>query len=932
MLTFTEEMNNRKNLYLLDAYALIFRGYYAFINRPLRNREIETSAIYGFVNSLLDLLNKEKPEHIAVCFDKGGSEERLELYPEYKSNRPKTPEGILVAVPYILKILDAIGIQVIEKSGFEADDIIGTLAKKAEQNGYKTYMVTSDKDYAQLVSEHTVMFKPARSGGEHEIWDVAKVREKFGVEFPKQVIDYLGMMGDSVDNIPGLPGIGPKTASKFIQAFGSMENLFKNLDKLKGKQRQNVENNQEIGLLSKKLATINLEVPIEFTPEKYKIGSPDTEKLKELFEELEFRNQFQRFQKIYGALSDPEASQNKVKQGDQKYQPGMIDLLFDGDQPQKESSGQIYQTVNTIMGMEILNRLLLKQKQVALRLLTDRTDPMLSLPVGLGICFADSVAYYLSLDRDKMGETLEIFRSFLESNDRLIITCDAKTMIKVFRNQDIEIQGPFFDVQLAHYLINASASHDLGIMAKQELQFDLTDLEETNSKGKRKLNVWSIDIVKKTQDVGFQADAIWQLKVLFEQKLKDTESRSVFQDIETPLLEILADMEFQGIKINPLLMKEIALGLKKDQTIREERITQAAGKKFNIGSPKELGKVLFEELKIADNPKMTKTKQYATNEAELIRYRSKHPIIETILEWRSARVLLNTFVDKLPTQINPNTSRIHTVFEQTRTASGRLSSKNPNLQNIPIRNEKGREIRKGFVPRDENHVLLAADYSQIELRVIAALSDDESMMEAFLKGQDIHQSTASKVFGIPLDQVSREQRSKAKAVNFGIVYGSSAQGLSRSAGIEISEAKKIIDSYFKTYPNLKVYMDETVNKTRQKKYTQTISGRRRPIEGITSSNSIVSRAAERQAINTPIQGSAADIIKIAMVQVNKAIKAGSFKTKLILQVHDELVFEVPKEELVHVQPIIKTCMETAYELKTPLVVDLGYGDNWLEAH
>ena len=932
MLTFTEEMNNRKNLYLLDAYALIFRGYYAFINRPLRNREIETSAIYGFVNSLLDLLNKEKPEHIAVCFDKGGSEERLELYPEYKSNRPKTPEGILVAVPYILKILDAIGIQVIEKSGFEADDIIGTLAKKAEQNGYKTYMVTSDKDYAQLVSEHTVMFKPARSGGEHEIWDVAKVREKFGVEFPKQVIDYLGMMGDSVDNIPGLPGIGPKTASKFIQAFGSMENLFKNLDKLKGKQRENVENNQEIGLLSKKLATINLEVPIEFTPEKYKIGSPDTKKLKELFEELEFRNQFQRFQKIYGALSDPEASQNKVKQGDQKYQPGMIDLLFDGDQLQKESSGQIYQTVNTIMGMEILNRLLLKQKQVALRLLTDRTDPMLSLPVGLGICFADSVAYYLSLDRDKMGETLEIFRSFLESNDRLIITCDAKTMIKVFRNQDIEIQGPFFDVQLAHYLINASASHDLGKMAKQELQFDLTDLEETNSKGKRKLNVWSIDIVKKTQDVGFQADAIWQLKVLFEQKLKDTESRSVFQDIETPLLEILADMEFQGIKINPLLMKEIALGLKKDQTIREERITQAAGKKFNIGSPKELGKVLFEELKIADNPKMTKTKQYATNEAELIRYQSKHPIIETILEWRSARVLLNTFVDKLPTQINPNTSRIHTVFEQTRTASGRLSSKNPNLQNIPIRNEKGREIRKGFVPRDENHVLLAADYSQIELRVIAALSDDESMMEAFLKGQDIHQSTASKVFGIPLDQVSREQRSKAKAVNFGIVYGSSAQGLSRSAGIEISEAKKIIDSYFKTYPNLKVYMDETVNKTRQKKYTQTISGRRRPIEGITSSNSIVSRAAERQAINTPIQGSAADIIKIAMVQVNKAIKAGSFKTKLILQVHDELVFEVPKEELVHVQPIIKTCMETAYELKTPLVVDLGYGDNWLEAH
>ncbi len=922
-------MENPKRLFLLDAYALIFRGYYAFIKRPLRNKEIETSAIFGFINSLLDILNKEKPQYLAVCFDKGGSVERSEIYPEYKSNRPETPEGITVAVPYIYKILDALNIQVIEKHGFEADDIIGTLAKKAELEGFKTFMVTSDKDYAQLVSENTVMYKPARSGGISEIWDVDTVKEKFGIDHPKQVIDFLGMMGDSVDNIPGLPGVGPKTAMKFIQTYGSIENLFQNLNQLKGKQKENISENQELGLLSKKLATINTEVPIEFKSVDYELSSMNHDALKSLFDELEFRRLYERFRKIYDALLDKTPShtppQNKKLKRDNP-----LGLVFDSSDDSEKTSQPIYQWIDTELGQKMLKRLLQHQDNVALSLLTDHPDPMLSKPEGLGICFSDSISYYLPL-KTETENNLAFFRSFFESNQRTIITHDAKRLIKVFRNQGVDIQGPFFDVQLAHYLIDTSRSHDLVKMTSQLLNSDLTDLEEVSSSGKRKINLDELRLHEKTIAMAHQADAIWQLKNQFDLQLDETKSREVFETIETPLLVILADMEYEGVKIAPPLLSIIADDLNKDQSSRERQIIETAGETFNIGSPKELGIILFEKLKIADNPSKTKTGQYATNETELSKYQSKHPIIQTILEWRSTRVLLNTFIEKLPSQINPNTKRVHTIFDQTRAASGRLSSKNPNLQNIPIRNEKGREIRTAFIA-EENHILLAADYSQIELRIIASLSHDQSMMDAFLNGQDIHSSTASKVFGIPIESITREQRSQAKAVNFGIIYGSSAQGLSRVTGIPFAEAKNIIDSYFTSYPNLKGYMEKTVKEARENRYTQTITGRRRSLSDIVSSNPIVQRAAERQAINTPIQGSAADIIKLAMIKVNDALKINSFKTKLVLQIHDELVFEVPQEELEIIQPVIKSNMESAYKLNIPLVVDIGYGDNWLEAH
>ncbi len=922
-------MKNPKSLFLLDAYALIFRGYYAFIKRPLRNKEIETSAIFGFINSLLDILNKEKPQYLVVCFDKGGSVERSEIYPEYKSNRPETPEGITVAVPYIYKILDALNIQTIEKSGFEADDIIGTVAKKAELKGFKTFMVTSDKDYAQLVSENTVMYKPGRSGSISEIWDIDTVKEKFGVDYPKQVIDYLGMMGDPVDNIPGLPGVGPKTAMKFMQKYGSIENLFQNLNQLKGKQKETISKNQELGLLSKKLATINTEVPLEFKFADYKLSSIDHDALKSLFDELEFRRLYDRFRKTYNILLN-KTSGHSLLQNKKLHNDNPLGLIFENTNDSQKRNQSVYQWIDTTLGQEMLKTLLLDQSYVAVSLLTDHPDPMLSKPEGLGICCSDSISYYLSF-RNKTNNVIEYFRSFFESNQRTIITHDAKKLIKVFRNQGIDIQGPFFDIQLAHYLIDTSQSHDLVKMANQLLGQDHRDLEEVSSSGKRKINLDELSLDEKTRAIAGQANAIWQLKTQFDLQLDQTKSRAVFETIETPLSNILADMEYTGVKIAPPLLKLIANDLNNDQSDREQEIIKIAGESFNIGSPKELGIILFEKLRIADKPSKTKTGQYATNETELSKYQSKHPIIQTILDWRSTRVLLNTFIEKLPSQINPKTNRIHTIFEQTRAASGRLSSKNPNLQNIPIRNEKGREIRTAFVA-EENHIILAADYSQIELRIIASLSDDQSMMDAFLNRQDIHSSTASKVFGIPIESITREQRSQAKAVNFGIIYGSSAHGLSRVTGIPFAEAKNIINSYFTTYPSLKSYMEKTIKEARENRYTQTITGRRRSLNDIVSPNPIIQRGAERQAINTPIQGSAADIIKLAMIKVNDVLKTNSFKTKLVLQIHDELVFEVPKEELEGIQPIIKSNMESAYELNIPLVVDIGYGDNWLEAH
>lgn len=933
-------MLKKKRLFLLDAYALIFRGYYAFINRPLNNGVIETSAIFGFVNSLFEILRTENPDHIAVCFDKGGSIERSSIYPEYKTNRPPTPEGILVAVPYIYKILDALKIPILERFGYEADDVIGTLAQKAEKAGFRTFMVTPDKDFAQLVTSNIWMYKPARSRGIAEIWDVEKVKQNFEIEDPKQVIDYLAMMGDVSDNIPGLPGVGTKTAKVFLKTFGSLENLLKNTHQLRGKLKERIEANKELGLLSKKLATININVPIDFEPEKYVITQPDYDELQQIFSELQFNRLINRVSDIYNNLevAKPKSTPNEPSLGKQM-------SLFDYNTPQSDESKStdrpFYQSVTTPKALKILISILNKpipnqdtvEKDVAIKVLVDDIDPLKANVIGLGFCLSPSIGYYVHME-DSTTRTvfLELLRKFFEKERRRIITYDAKLLIKVLKCEDITLKGPFYDVMLAGYVLEPGRNTKIDSLSKEIVKIEVKNLEEVNSAGKFKINPRSLGIAQRTKYVAEQADVIYRMKGVLQENLGEDKLQRIYTDIEMPLLEILSEMELIGVSINPNYLKEIALDLHKDQLSREEKIYAIAGKKFSIGSTKELGNVLFESLRISDKPKKTKTGLYATNEVELSKYRTTQPIVSEVLDWRSTRVLLNTFVEVLPKQIHPRTNRVHTIFDQAKTSSGRLSSRYPNLQNVPIRDEKGRQIRKAFVPKNEDYILLAADYSQIELRIMASLSDDEAMMKAFWDKQDIHQATAAKVFGVSLENVTREQRSRAKAVNFGIIYGSSAQGLVRQLGISSAEAKDLMTSYFKTYPNIKKYMDQLVKLTREKEYAETVLGRRRYFRKINSSNPMVSHAEARQAINMPIQGSAADIIKLAMLNVVSVLKKGKYKTKLLLQVHDELVFEVPRDEKDAVVDVIRSGMESAHKLKVPLVVDVGIGENWLEAH
>lgn len=933
-------MLKKKRLFLLDAYALIFRGYYAFINRPLSNGIIETSAIFGFVNSLFEILRTENPDHIAVCFDKGGSVERSSMYPEYKTNRPPTPEGILEAVPYIYKILEALKIPILEKFGYEADDVIGTLAQKAEKSGFRTYMVTPDKDFAQLVTSNIWMYKPARSRGIAEIWDVEKVKQNFEIQDPKQVIDYLAMMGDSSDNIPGLPGVGTKTAKVFLKTYGSIENLLKNTHQLRGKLKERIEANKELGLLSKKLATININVPIDFEPEKYVISQPDYDELQQIFSELQFNRLINRVSDIYSNLvvAPPKSTPIEPSYGKQM-------SLFDDVMPQvgqtKSTGRPFYQSITTPKALKILINLLNRpnsnqdtvENGIAIKVLIDDPNPLKANVLGLSFCFSRYIGYYVHMD-DPTTRTvyLELLRNFFETGKRTIVTYDAKLLIKVLRMADITIKGPFYDVMLAGYVLDPGRNTKIDALSNEIVNMEVKNLEEVNSSGKFKIDPKGLSILQRTKYVVEQADAIFRMERVLKENLKGNKLQKIYTDIELPILEVLSEMELIGVSINTDHLKEIALDLNKDQYKREEKIYAEAGKKFSIGSTKELGNILFESLRISEKPKKTKTGLYATNETELSKYRTTQPIVSEVLDWRSTRVLLNTFVEALPNQINSRTNRVHTVFEQAKTSSGRLSSRDPNLQNVPIRDEKGRQIRKAFVPKSEDYILLAADYSQIELRIMASLSDDEVMMKAFWDKQDIHQATAAKVFGVPLEQVTKEQRSKAKAVNFGIIYGSSAQGLVRQLGISSKEAKDIMNSYFETYPNIKKYMDQLVKLTREKEYAETVLGRRRYFRKINSSNPIVSHAEARQAINMPIQGSAADIIKLAMLKVLNVLEKKNYKTKLLLQVHDELIFEVPRDEKDLVIEVIRFEMESAFKLKVPLIVDVGIGENWLEAH
>ena len=932
-------MANEKKLFLLDAYALIFRGYYAFIKNPrINSKGMDTSAIMGFTNSLFDLINRERPNYLAVAFDKGGSVDRSEIYKEYKANRPETPEAIRIAVPYIQALLEAMHIPVIEKEGYEADDIIGTLAKQAENEGFKVYMMTPDKDFAQLVSPNIFMYRPSRKGNGIEIWGVKEVLEKFDIEHPEQVIDYLGMMGDSVDNIPGLPGVGNKTARKFLVQYGSMENLLANTHEIKGKLREKIEENKELGTLSKKLARILLDVPVSFDEKKYILDQPNTEKVLDIFQELEFRQLGNRLQKIFSGAEEKVSPSNKSTTTapaayDLFNQPGTGEMVSESSLKTLSTTEHLYQTIQTPQEEEMLLEWLLQQKSVCFDTETTGLDELTAELVGIAFSWKKGTGYYLPFpeDRTTCETKLAYFAPFFQSSEIEKVGHNLKYDIKVLQQYGMNVQAPLFDTMIAHYLINPDMRHNMDVLAENYLGYQPQPITELiGKKGTNQGSMRNVPLDKQTEYAVEDADVTYQLKNHFVTEMASKEVIDLFNKIELPLVNVLADMESAGIHIDVDYLNELAVQFQKETATLEERIYEQAGERFNLASPKQLGPILFDKLKLVDKPKKTKTGQYSTAEDVLSYLAKDHAIVADILEWRSVKKLSNTYIEALPQQVNPKTDRVHTIFNQAVAATGRLSSNHPNLQNIPIRTERGQLVRKAFIPRDEEHVLLAADYSQIELRVIASLSDDKEMQEAFQKGEDIHASTAAKVFNVALEEVSREQRSQAKTVNFGIVYGVSAFGLSNQTNLNRKESKALIDAYYETYPQLKSYIRKQVDFARKNGYVETILGRRRYLRDINSQNSIVRSAAERNAVNAPIQGSAADIIKIAMLRIHEKLK--DYDSQMLLQVHDELVFDAKKSELDALTNMIKTEMEQAYKLQVPLVVDVGTGTNWLEAH
>ena len=949
-------MSDQKRLFLVDAYALIFRGYYAFIKNPRINSKGEdTSAIMGFMNSLLDVIKRERPDHLAVCFDKGGSVDRVEMYEAYKANRDETPEGIRTAIPHIYDILKAMHIPIMVKEGYEADDVIGTLSRQAEKEGYKTYMVTPDKDFAQLVTENILMYKPVFGGG-YETWGIPEVQKKFEVDTPDQVIDFLGMMGDSSDNIPGLPGVGEKTAKKFIKQFGSMEGLLENTDQLKGKMKEKVEANAELGRLSKELARIMLDVPVTFDATDFELNHPDVERVKEIFQDLEFRRLTENFLKTFNVNGDNETSNNETK-SNQEVKPvatptekkaagaGQFSLFGNDDTENEttstytrktaETSSHFYQSVAPGMATKLFMNNLLQQASVCFDTETTGLNPITAELVGIAFSWEVGKGFYVPFpeDKDKAQELIEILRPFFENDKIEKIGQNLKYDIKVLAKYNIEVKGKLFDTMLAHYLINPDMRHNMDVLAETYLNYTPISITELiGKKGKNQLSMREVPLEKQTEYAVEDADITLQLKEHFEKELGEANTQKLFDDIEIPLLRVLAAMELEGINLDKDFLNSLSDELNKDIANLEGKIYQAAGEEFNIASPKQMGVILFEKMKLVDKPKKTKTGQYSTSEDVLSVLAKDHEIIRNILEYRGLAKLKSTYVDALPQQVEASTGRVHTDYMQTVAATGRLSSNNPNLQNIPIRTERGRQVRKAFIPRNENYTLLAADYSQIELRVIAALSKEPTMIEAFRNGEDIHASTASKVFNVPISEVTREQRSNAKTVNFGIIYGVSAFGLSNQTNLSRSESKELIDLYYATYPKLKNYIHDQVDFARDNGYVQTVLGRRRYLKDINSRNAVVRGAAERNAVNAPIQGSAADIIKIAMINIYDKLQEGNFKSKMLLQVHDELVFDIYKPELEEMKILIKTEMENAYKLDVPLDVDLDIGDNWLEAH
>jgi len=950
-------MSDKKRLFLVDAYALIFRGYYAFIKNPrINSKGLDTSAIMGFMNSLLDVIKRERPDHLAVCFDKGGSADRVEMFEAYKANRDETPEAIRLAIPYIESILRAMHIPIMVKEGFEADDVIGTLSKQAEKEGYQTFMVTPDKDFAQLVSENIFMYKP-RFGGGYDVWGIPEVQKKFEVENPLQVIDFLGMMGDSSDNIPGLPGVGEKTAKKFLAQFGSMEGLLANTDQLKGKMKEKVEANKELGLLSKKLATIMLDVPVTFDANDFTLDEPDIEKVTEIFNELEFRQLLTNFLKTFATETstqensttnsgETEKPQKPKSQNPTTNTEGQFDLFAapgSGSVSEEESlsgfktienTNHLYQHIDSPLSRKLLLQKLMQQTSVCFDTETTGLKALEVELIGIAFSWEKGKGYYVSFpeNQEETKAILEEFRPFFES-DKEKVGHNLKYDIKVLSNYNMSVKGKLFDTMIAHYLINPDMRHNMDVLAETYLNYQPVSITELiGKKGKNQLSMRVVPIKDQTEYAVEDADITYQLKEHFTSELAAGNVTELFNNVELPLVSVLTAMEIEGINIDTDFLKELSVALSDDILRLEKSIYEQAGEEFNIASPKQLGVILFEKLELVKKPKKTKSGQYSTAEDVLSYLAKDHQIIRDVLEFRQYKKLQSTYVDALPNEINPKTNRIHTVYAQAVAATGRLSSNNPNLQNIPIRTERGREVRKAFIPRDENYVLLAADYSQIELRIIAALSEEETMMNAFKNGEDIHASTAARVFNVPLEEVTREQRSNAKTVNFGIIYGVSAFGLSNQTNLSRSEAKELIDTYYETYPKLKAYMTAQVDFAREHGYVETVLHRRRYLKDINSRNGMVRSGAERNAVNAPIQGSAADIIKLAMINIYKRFEAEGFKSKMLLQVHDELVFDAYKDELETIKPIIKHEMENAFTMSVPLDVEIGLGDNWLEAH
>ncbi|MCX6322189.1 MAG: DNA polymerase I [Bacteroidia bacterium] len=930
--------NQTKKLFLLDAYALIFRSYYAFIKNPrITSKGLNTSAIFGFLLTLEEVLQKQKPTHIAVVFDTPTPTFRHEMFKEYKANRDETPEDIKKAVPYIKRLIEAYKIPVIDYPGFEADDIIGTLARKASERGFTTYMMTPDKDFAQLVSGNVFMLKPSRSGNESILWGVDDIKREFSVQRPEQVIDVLALMGDTSDNIPGAPGVGPKTAMKLISEYGSIEELFRNTDKLKGKLKEIIENNREQIEFSKKLVTIEQYVPVELNETALELEVPDPDKLKVLFNELEFKRVTTKIFAEIEKSEKPREQQQLFVTQKESFQGSLFGDEASCPVAEKASIGNVahnYVLVENNSDLKELVNTIGGLKEFCFDTETTSINALEAELVALAFSWEKGSGYLIHFpeSQQETKALLEIIRPVFENQETLKIGQNLKFDIQVLANYGIEVRGPLFDTMIAHYLLEPDMRHNMNLLSETYLSYNPVHIESLiGEKGYNQKNMRSVPVEKLKEYAVEDADVTLQLKKIFEPHILTEGLGDLASNIEMPLISVLATMERNGVKLNLEDLKAITINLRDDIISLEKEIYSLAGTEFNISSPKQLGDILFIRLKLDDNARITKTRQFITNEEILQRLTSKHPIVNKVLEYRGLKKLLSTYVEALPLLVDKKTGRIHTSFNQAVASTGRLSSNNPNLQNIPVKDARGREIRKAFVP-EHDHIFFSADYSQIELRLMAHLSKDKSMIADFLSGNDIHAATAAKIFGVEIKDVTREMRSRAKTANFGIIYGISSFGLSERLTIGRKEAKELIDGYFNSYPGVKVYMDESIKKARDLGYVTTMFGRKRYLPDILSRNQVVRGNAERNAINAPIQGSAADIIKIAMVRIHDRIKSGKFLSKMILQVHDELIFEAETSELEKLKSLVLYEMSNAVKLVVPLKVDWGTGNNWFEAH